>query len=1074
MPASPLVFETKIPAEARVTDGPEGGRAVVVTVPDIERDEKACAASLPLPPLAGEWNGLRVWVKGSAATKRLEIVIRTTAGNFATEVSVEPEWRQVLIAAQDMRPWFSPEDSALNLTRATQLRLCIGAWQGHGGGPHEYSLGPVEAVYSPLFRVAPAAEELAARGVPLPPQPFTVELLDLNRGRWEFVEALGGRLALDGPVVGYAFPPRAEAEPAVAYLCCDPEFPDDPAHGMVKFAGAIAEEGETRYFRIDEPYLSCGVVIRPAWGALRCELHDVRLGPATTGDRYLAALYVQADGKLWPVWLAPDVNAPVQARLLTDRVGHVFVGEEPCRVLLSGMNAGVAREVEFTVRVTDYRTGREAHRERTMARLAGGSVTRHELTLPLKRYGVFEVSAEAEGYPTARVRVCRIPAPRKIDPEASRVGMNLFQQQVWWYAYQVPLMARAGVHWLRPWLAWENTWRTQEPRPGEWDPRALDAALRRMEAHGLRYEYILFAAPDWVADPGRSSVPPVERMDQWAAWVEKLVTRYRDRVKVWEVWNEPDLMWPEDSRHSGEHYLAMLKATYAAARRADPGCTVQGLSHAGYEDWLAKVGDLGAAPHMDQATIHSYALPREFATHVERRKSLLAAHGMSDRPVWVNEFGAPAFDFSAAYSAQYGCSEAWQANVLTANYAQAFALTGGKAFWFCTLDPRDPAHESQWTYDAGTGVLYLGFLPKLSYVALAGVGQMLDGRECAGRVEATPAVRHVAFEGPVSVVWSDDPAQEPSITATALGCAPEEQLAVRDSFTNEIARGRARDLTLDLTGGPVYVEGSRQLMSMARVEGAVTVGQTAIALEPGERTDVEVRAPEGVTLAVEPSATSRTSATLRDDGRRLTVTAPPGASRGEEWLRLTGRAAAGTLGLVRPLGVRRSVRVTVGEPNLLRDGVFALGHVLEWSPERASPYTCDAAVGHEAPGSLRLDGPFDRRLVQFNLPADPSRALRLSFWVKTESLADCALTANVALFAQDRWLTSPCLASTRPDPPAPNAVATIPTGTCDWTRIEAALPAEQIPDETKHYAFYLDAAGGEGRVWFDELDFWQP
>ena len=31
--------------------------------------------------------------------------------------------------------------------------------------------------------------------------------------------------------------------------------------------------------------------------------------------------------------------------------------------------------------------------------------------------------------------------------------------------------------------------------------------------------------------------------------------------------------------------------------------------------------------------------------------------------------------------------------------------------------------------DAGIGVLYLGFVPKLSYAALAGVARQLDGRQ---------------------------------------------------------------------------------------------------------------------------------------------------------------------------------------------------------------------------------------------------------------------------------------------------------------------------------------------------------
>ncbi|MBM3477243.1 MAG: hypothetical protein FJX75_28585 [Armatimonadetes bacterium] len=94
--------------------------------------------------------------------------------------------------------------------------------------------------------------------------------------------------------------------------------------------------------------------------------------------------------------------------------------------------------------------------------------------------------------------------------------------------------------------------------------------------------------------------------------------------------------------------------------------------------------------------------------------------------------------------------------------------------------------------------------------------------------------------------------------------------------------------------------------------------------------------------------------------------------------------------------------------------------------------------------------------------------------MKTQSLGDCEITANVALFAADHWLTSPCLASTKPSADAPNPVAEIRTGTSDWTRVEATLGADLIPDETKNLAFYIDAKGeGAGSIWFDELDLWQ-
>ncbi|MBM3474905.1 MAG: hypothetical protein FJX75_16710, partial [Armatimonadetes bacterium] len=429
---SPLTFETKIPAESAFADGPNGTRALAVRIADLARDEKACAAHLELPPLDARRNALRLWVRGSANTKRLEIVVRTSAGNFATDLPLTPEWRQVTLSPQNTTPWFSEGATRLDVSQATQLRFCIGLWQGHSAGPHEFGIGPVEAIYSPLFAAGPPPEERDAKGAPVPLQPFTVELLDMNRGQWEFIEPLGGRLALPGPVVGYAFPTGDPTNLRIAYLCCDPEFPDDPAHGTLKVVSAAATEGDAQCFRIDEPYLSCGVALRPETpGLLRCELRDIALGPATTGDRYVAALYLLVGGKLHAAWLAPDSQAVLQVRLLTNRVGNVFVGDEPCRISLVGMNPQAERTRTFALRAMDYLTRQTVWRDRLTCHLSASSATTHEFTIPLKRFGIFEVAAESEDGLTATLRICRIPRPRNVNPEQSSVGINLFQQQVW-------------------------------------------------------------------------------------------------------------------------------------------------------------------------------------------------------------------------------------------------------------------------------------------------------------------------------------------------------------------------------------------------------------------------------------------------------------------------------------------------------------------------------------------------------------------------------------------------------------------------------------------------------------------
>lgn len=919
---------------------------------------------------------------------------------------------------------------------------------------------------------APAVEDTESPAAPLPLQPLTVELLDLMRGQWRFDDALGQHLSLQRPVTAFAWPGEAPEDLRLGWLLCDPEFPEDLTHATLR---TVAPSEGARSVRIDEPFFSAQASIDWVGDAARCTLSDIRLGPATTGDRYVTALYLIADGRPVLLWLTPGADATeLEPRLLTDRVGGVFVGDEPVRVtLVSGRGDGE----RFTLRASDYDTGEELHGQ--TVRLDGANrPASATVELPLQRFGIFRLVATAEDGAEATLRVCRIPEPIAIDPDRSTIGINLFQQQIWWYAHQAPMMARAGVRWIRPWLAWENAWSTQEPEPGAWDTRALDAALRRMDSLGQRYQAMLWSVPTWLTGGTVNGAPPLSAMDEWAAYVGRLVSRYRDRIDTWEVWNEPDLMWPEESRHGGEHYAAMLRASYLAAKVADPDCTVLGLSHAGYEQWLRSFAGLDAGRWFDIATLHTYAPPSGFALAIERRLQLLDDVGMGDKPIWVNEFGSVAYDESEGYSERFQCSERQQAERLTALYAQALAVgPGAKAFWFCTYDPRDPAHEDQWTGDAGIGVLYLGFVPKLSYAALAGVARQLDGRQPFGAVRLTPSRTQISFEGGMSVVWDERREPGKPVPATDLGCLPGESLIVRDLYTNEMARGAAREVLVDLARGPVYVEGSAQMGAIARCEQGLRLPIAPLSLHPGDTRDLALRVPAGAAVVIEPSAGLPVSSTV--DGGALRVRAWRHAPRVSGKLTVRATFPPGAFGLLGTYVAQRSIPITTGAPNLVRDGGFDLGDVGEWTPERESPFAWDGEVGRAAPGSLRLDGSFDRRLVHWNVEPAAGKDWRLTGWVRTDGLAGCLATLSLAFFDEGGWLGSWCLARTDSDGPSQDwptvdAPGRIPLGTADWTRVEATLSADRVPPDATRAALFVDVSGGSGSLWLDDLDLCQP
>ena len=96
----------------------------------------------------------------------------------------------------------------------------------------------------------------------------------------------------------------------------------------------------------------------------------------------------------------------------------------------------------------------------------------------------------------------------------------------------------------------------------------------------------------------------VNSKNYWAYYVNETVTRYKDYVKIWETWNEPDYTnwqkagdWAKNPPNPDDlynwhgtifEYIRLLRRTYEVAKTVDPSCwvTAGGL---GYDNFLDAV-----------------------------------------------------------------------------------------------------------------------------------------------------------------------------------------------------------------------------------------------------------------------------------------------------------------------------------------------------------------------------------------------------------------------------------------------------------------------------------------------------
>jgi hypothetical protein len=162
-------------------------------------------------------------------------------------------------------------------------------------------------------------------------------------------------------------------------------------------------------------------------------------------------------------------------------------------------------------------------------------------------------------------------------------------------------VAAAGIAWIRV----DFNWVTMEPARGVYDWALTDTVVTEARARGLHIYATLAYSPAW-ANGGQAPNTPPLNSDDWYNFVHETVSRYREHVQHWGMWNEPNFkaFWSG----SLTQYLQMILEVGARAVRDAQGGLVLGPELGMGDDWWVwfyqilaqKSGDL------DIVTIHSY------------------------------------------------------------------------------------------------------------------------------------------------------------------------------------------------------------------------------------------------------------------------------------------------------------------------------------------------------------------------------------------------------------------------------------------------------------------------------------
>ncbi len=256
-------------------------------------------------------------------------------------------------------------------------------------------------------------------------------------------------------------------------------------------------------------------------------------------------------------------------------------------------------------------------------------------------------------------------------------GVNVFLEQEPDPAVRervVTMAKEAGYHWLRQEFPWQDIEihgkgdfedRRHEPYRSAWDK--YDNIVDLAEKNGMELIVRVSTPPTWTRAAGDSEgtfAPPDHNQD-FADFVSALVSRYKGRIKYYQLWNEPNI-YPEwgNKAISPEDYARLLCAGAAAARKADPNAVIINGALAStivlnpaapppgnaLNDFLflQRLYDAGAKDCFDIVAMQGYGLwsgptdkrmnPRviDFSRPLFVR-DIMVRNGDSHKPIWISE-----------------------------------------------------------------------------------------------------------------------------------------------------------------------------------------------------------------------------------------------------------------------------------------------------------------------------------------------------------------------------------------------------------------------------------------------------
>jgi len=331
---------------------------------------------------------------------------------------------------------------------------------------------------------------------------------------------------------------------------------------------------------------------------------------------------------------------------------------------------------------------------------------------------------------------------------ANPIGVNVFLDQeasVEARQQSLDMLHAAGVGWIRQQFAWKEIERDAKGDflDRKWNQSAWASYDNIVDLASERHIRIIArvdTSPAWTRPGNDWEGSPPERYEDLGDFVFALASRYRGRVRAYQVWNEPNLAieWGRQPPDPAA-YARLLRLAYARIKQADPEAIVVSAAMAPTLEesdqalnelvYLQQLYEAGARGSFDVLAVQAYGLrggpdDRRLSSgdvnfsRPELVRELMVRNDDAVRPIWATEIGWSAQPPGSPVPAPYGAvGSELQARYTVRAFERAreeWPWMGVMAIWFLKLPaPWEPVQA--WHYFS---MLAPDFAPHPVYYAL--------------------------------------------------------------------------------------------------------------------------------------------------------------------------------------------------------------------------------------------------------------------------------------------------------------------------------------------------------------------